>query len=72
MIASVILFFVLVPAVGFVVMQPIIEDWFDDRLWALVIRREYRRMGRANPHLNPETLQQMSRRAWEEYKARVG
>lgn len=71
MIAISILFVVMTLVVGFVVMQPIIDDWFDEWLWAMVNRREYRRLSRANPHLRPETLDQMSRRAWEDYRRRI-
>lgn len=59
--------FVILSAVAFfVVMGDIVSDWIDDVLWALIARREYRRITRANPHLRPETLAQMTRRAWQE------
>lgn len=66
MIAASILFMSLLLIGFFIVMGDLISDWIDDTLWALVSRREYRRITRANPHLRPETLAQMSRRAWQE------
>lgn len=66
MIAASILFAVLVVIAFFLVMGDLVSDWIDDTLWALVSRREYRRITRSNPHLRPETLAQMSRRAWQE------
>lgn len=66
MIAASILFVVLTLIAFYIVMGDLISDWIDDVIWGLVNRREYRRITRANPHLRPETLAQMTRRAWEE------
>lgn len=71
MIAAAILFVVLVLIAFYIVMGDLISDWIDEIIWGLVNRREYRRITRANPHLRPETLEQMTRRAWEEYQRRV-
>lgn len=68
MIAASILFVVLTPIAFYIVMGDLISDWIDDVIWGLVNRREYRRITRANPHLRPETLAQMTRRAWEEHQ----
>jgi predicted PurR-regulated permease PerM len=57
-------------AAGFV-FAPQISDWIDEFTWSVVNRREYRRITIANPHLRPETLEQMTRRAWEEHQRRV-
>lgn len=66
MIAVVIVFMVVTLVAGAFVLGPQINDWIDDMLWAVVNRREYRRLTAANPHLRPETLAQMTRRAWQE------
>lgn len=68
MIAASILFVVLTLIAFYIVMGDLISDWIDDVIWGLVNRREYRRITRANPHLRPETLAQMTRRAWEEHQ----
>lgn len=66
MIAAAVLYVALVLIAFFVVMGDLVSDWIDDVIWAVVNRREYRRITRANPHLRPETLAQMTRRAWLE------
>jgi hypothetical protein len=70
-IPAAILFVVLILIAFFIVMGDLISDWIDETIWGVVNRREYRRITRANPHLRPETLEQMTRRAWEEYQRRV-
>jgi hypothetical protein len=70
-IPAAILFVVLILIAFFIVMGDLISDWIDETIWGVVNRREYRRITRANPHLRPETLEQMTRRAWEEYQRRA-
>jgi hypothetical protein len=70
-IPAAILFVVLILIAFFIVMGDLISDWIDETIWGVVNRREYRRITRANPHLRQETLEQMTRRAWEEYQRRA-
>lgn len=72
MIAVAVLYVALVLIAFFVIMGDLVSDWVDDVIWGLVNRREYRRITRANPHLRPETLERMTRRAWEEHQRRAG
>lgn len=67
--AAIVIVFLLLSATaaGFV-FAPWISDWIDEITWTVVNRREYRRITTANPHLRPETLERMTRRAWEEYR----
>jgi hypothetical protein len=66
-IPAAILFVVLILIAFFIVMGDLISDWIDETIWGVVNRR----ITRANPHLRPETLEQMTRRAWEEYQRRA-
>jgi hypothetical protein len=70
-IAVAVVFVVLTTVAAGFVFAPQIGDWIDEFTWARVNRREYRRMIKFNPHLRPETLEQMTRRAWEEHQRRA-
>lgn len=66
MIAVAVIFMIATVIALVVILAPQIDDKIDEVLWGWVNRREYRRMTTSNPHLRPETLEQMSRRAWRE------